>query len=518
MKITTALRYCRLIISCMVCFFIAFFPVSESCALEQEFCAEVSSFEELCSSLEQMKSTGGTIVLTQDITVPAEESFIYNNGRYRNEVIIETAGHTIYVEGYLELWPFLTIRGNGDQNELINVRPKGELWLTSICLDAGENGVAVIQQEGAFLMYGSEESMGLPPFTWVGQIICPKTITAAAYWSYNCEELPVVIVPDGGDFTSDMLPSKVMASVNRDHQMYEEELPVIWDETTFPTERERTIVEGRFGDGYSQYEEHMPRCLVVFESDAEPFFLNAYMKSVTRWYDMVFMYGKSLMPGTVYIQSSDDGQIWSDIAGTDGYMPVETEGNESFSWILSYDQSENAQQRPRYYRMVQISDDGTMLCSEVLELSDDLIFASADIEGGRGGETSPDEGEDQLLGGSNEPVDDNGVSSSGSPDSSLDAEADTGSDSLEKLDERAEESAGYIGDENTENSPDSGKHTVSEEGVYPDTAVPDVQPQESDQADSASPDDIDSQKMIGIWVIVIVLICSLAFSVFRRKR
>ena len=48
--------------------------------------------------------------------------------------------------------------------------------------------------------------------------------------------------------------------------------------------------------------------------------------------------------------------------------------------------------------MLQISDDGTELYSDPLELSDDLIFTLADIDGGRGGETSPNEGEDQSPG------------------------------------------------------------------------------------------------------------------------
>ena len=142
----------------------------------------------------------------------------------------------------------------------------------------------------------------------------------------------------------------------------------------------------------------MPCYLVVRESDTSPFFLNVYLESATQWYDMVYMYGESPLPGAVYIQSSEDGETWTKITDTEGYAPVETEGNDGFSWILSYDKSDSAQQRPRYYRLLQISDDGTELYSDPLELSDDLIFTLADIDGGRGGETSPNEGEDQSPG------------------------------------------------------------------------------------------------------------------------
>ena len=128
--------------------------------------------------------------------------------------------------------------------------------------------------------------MGLPAFSCTGQIISPQTITAAAYWRYNCEKLPVIRIPDGTDFSVDMLPDKVLSIVNRDHQEYEEAVAVVWDETTFPIKHERTLVQGKFADGYAQYEDYIPQCLVVWESDIRPFFLNVYLESVTQRYDI----------------------------------------------------------------------------------------------------------------------------------------------------------------------------------------------------------------------------------------
>ena len=255
------LRYYKFLIMIIMSFFIDFSNPISPCARtqEEEKCIKVSCFNELTSSLNQIQSTGGTIILTQDITVPADESYVYNNGRYRKEVVIETQGHTIYVEGYLDLWPFLTICGDDSKKEIFHVYPGGELRLVSVCIDAGKTGIAVVQEKGAFLMYGSEESMNLPAFSCIGQILSPQTITAAAYWRYNCEKLPVVRVPDGEDFTADILPDKVMSIVNRDHREYEEEISVIWDETTFPTERVRTLVRGEFTDEYSHYKDYIPQ-------------------------------------------------------------------------------------------------------------------------------------------------------------------------------------------------------------------------------------------------------------------
>ena len=111
MEVYRVVRYAKCVIMCLLSFLITFSFFLESYALGQheERCAEVSSYDEFILSLNQIQSTGGTIVLTQDIIVPVDESYVYNNGRYRKEVVIETNGHTIYVEGVLELWPFLTL-------------------------------------------------------------------------------------------------------------------------------------------------------------------------------------------------------------------------------------------------------------------------------------------------------------------------------------------------------------------------------------------------------------------------
>ena len=494
---------------------VLFLPVaSYAQARDVEKQVEVSSFDEFTSSLDQMQSTGGTIVLTQDITVPADGAYTYNNARYRKEVIIETNGHTIHVEGYLDFWPFLTIRGDGSQKELFHVYSGGTLQFVSICLDAGENGIAVIQDEGSFLMYASQEDMGLPAFSCTGQILSSQTTTAAAYWRYNCEKLPIVLIPDGADFTADLLPDQVLSVVNRDQQEQEEEVPVVWDETTFPTEHKRTLVQGKFADGYSAYKDYLPQCLVIWESDTDPFFLNVYLKSATQWYDMVFMYGQSPQPGTVYVQSSMDGETWEEITGTDGYTPMEVEQNNSFLWILSYEQSELAPERPKYYRLLQILDDGTELSSNVLELTNDFIFTAADIEGGRGGETSPSEGENQL------PNDMPGTEGADEPPS-LESTDPTLESEMEPEDSQSAE------------SPNSNDWQVVADDPFPDETLTDPPPEESAEAgedpavaEKTEPAKADYtpadnkanyERTTGIAIVICILLVSVGFSIFKIK-
>lgn len=523
-------RCSKFIITCFLLVFFTFFLhfVSYAQGQEEGIYAEADDFDAFVSVLNQIQSTGGTVVLTDDITVPASEIFTYINGRYRQEVVIETSGHTIYVEGNLELWPFLTIRGNGSQKELIHVYPGGMLRLVSICIDAGENGTAVVQDEGAFLIYGSDENMGLPEFACTGRIVSAETMTAAAYCRYNCEKLPVIRVPDGTDFSADMLPEKVWSNVNRDHMELEEDAPVVWDETMFPTEHQRTLIEGSFTEEYTQYEDYFPQCLVIWESNTRPFFLNVYLEASTQWYDMVFMYGESPQQGTVYVQASDDGKNWSEITDTDGYMPVEAEQNSSFSWILTYSESEPEEVLPKYYRLYQVLEDGTELYSESLCLSENLIFTGADIEGGRGGETTPDEGENQLADPVPDPEMEGEFSNSLSEQESKEQTQQRGwqlkpyisfgdSGHIDESNARTSEPQGS--DHAETQSSDSSRNNDSADIQSEETEKNTSSPERSDETAARQNNNISGfKKAVGAVIVVCVLAGCVMLAILKRKQ
>lgn len=508
MTVFRTFRYSKIIITCFLSSLVVFFlPFISDAQNDEEVCAVVSSFDEFISSLDQMMRTGGTIALNADITVPASETYTYINGRYKKEVLIETGGHTIYVEGSLSFWPYLTIRGNDYQKELFHVYPGGELRLVSVCLDAGESGTAVVQEEGAFFMYGSEEGMGLPEFSCTGSIRFAERMTAAAYWRYNCEKLPILRVPYGQEFTADMLPDKVMSLVNRDHTEYEEEVPVIWDYATFPDKHERTLIQGKFADGYSQYRDYAPVCLVVWESDTYPFFLNVYLESATQKYDMVFMYGQAPQSGIVHIQASDTGEKWEDIAGTEGYTPIEVKQNESFFWLLSYNKMEPGGERPKYYRLRQILDDGTELYSEALELNGQFLFTGADIEGGRGGELSPDEGENQLTEAENADKISEENQSAISSDLGADIGLENSSDSkdLPNMD----------GGSTSEDSSSAVWEKENEGKVQDLDSSEEIVAIESENVPSDNTGGIE--KIIGTGIVICILVGTVTFFIFVRK-
>ena len=161
-NVSVMLRYGKKIIACLLVFlFVCFVPAAPVRARET---VQVSDFAQLTDALERLKSTGGTVLLTQDVTVPSDASYTYINAAYRKQITLDTGGHTLVVEGSLTLWPYLTIRADDADAALVRVRSGGQLRLVSVALDAGEDGVAIVREPGSVLTCGSETSLGLPGF------------------------------------------------------------------------------------------------------------------------------------------------------------------------------------------------------------------------------------------------------------------------------------------------------------------------------------------------------------------
>lgn len=190
------------------------------------------------------------------------------------------------------------------------------------------------------LIYGAEEGMNLPEFSCTGKIIkAERTAAAAALW-YDYDEIPIVRIPEQDEFSPDLLPETLESIVNRDNMDEEEDLEVTWDPASFPESHERTLVTGNFGEGYAVYRNYAPCCLVIWESDTQPFFLNCYAERGSS-VDIVYMRGEATQKGVVHLYGSSDGVTWT-------------------------------------------------------EFTEDNLFIASDIDGGRGGETSPGEGGEML--------------------------------------------------------------------------------------------------------------------------
>lgn len=499
----------------LICGFIFFFT-----SVKAEEPDTVATFRELSQWLDSHMVSGGQVTLGSDITVPADERYVYNTGLTKGEVKILTGGHTIYVEGELELWPYLVIEGDGSRGELLHVREGGSLNLISVTLDAGEGGTAIIQDEGSYLAYGDDENLDIPQFVCTGEILDSDRITAAAYSWLDAGELPVVRVPEGEDFTADMLPDTVQAKTDRENVYCYEDLEVFWDKTDFPDKKKRTIISGTFSQEYAQYREYSPRCLVVWESETTPYFLNVYIQS-SGYGEELFFEAVSPQPGLVHITGSEDGETWTELDGEEAlyYEPREVaEAGEEIWWQIHYaaSQGEGDTSRMKYYRMELELEDGTVLCSEALELGENDIYGSSDIGGGRGGETSPSEGAPLPSSGYGS---DHGDSHDGKDVTDQNGDSEGAAEYI-----ISQPSAQGIRNENYISSSPEQEAPVPDDSTDPADPDPaDMGPEDAGRADAEEEIEQDDsgpayQIIIGIAAVCVILAGTVSLSVMRKKR
>lgn len=347
---------------------------------------QVATFDELKSWLNSHMSTGGTVSLIDDITVPADQYYTYINGRYRKEIQINAGSHTIYIQGYLELWPFLSITGTGGSQGIFHILPGGRLDATSISIAASQaDAIAIVQEPGAILVRSDMGFEDYPPFSCQGQILASQQIVAEPNYTANPDQLPVVIVPAGKTFSPSMLPSTVDSSWYDGTSQHSDPLPVIWDTQTFPHKSERTLVSGCYSQDYLSFRNTTLSCLVVFAQENAPLFLNSYA-STYRGSTTLFITAFSPIDGQAALQGSYDGETWE-------LIEFDTFKNGSASWQIYFGVGSPVYQ---YFSIAQASSDGSTKYSDILELTEDSTFVASEIGGGRGGETPPNEGETQL--------------------------------------------------------------------------------------------------------------------------
>ena len=376
----------EVIVFATILFFLNFDYVHAS---ETENNDTVATYEEWKKWLESHRREGGTVVLTDDITVPEDENYLYDNGKYRKNITVKTAGHTIYVKGQMELWPFLSLEGTGGSEGIFHVCPGGSLTLISVSILAGsDKDTAVVQEEGSFFVYGEETGMGLPEFFCQGRMILADKPVVSAASAENYQDMPVIVIPEEENFSVSCLPAEDDVTINQSGKTDSTAIPVIWQDTDFPKERVRTVITGTYPDDYVVFRDQNPRCLVVYGSSTNPYFLLAFAETYQNSGLILHMDAFVPQEGTVTLQGSDDKRTWSDLESQ------EVSEGEQISWYPAYNLLE--EESYTYYKMSQRLPDGTTVDSDILELTEEYTMEGTGIEGGRGGETRPTEGEDAL--------------------------------------------------------------------------------------------------------------------------
>ena len=291
----------------------------------------VSDWGELRAWLLDNRLVGGTVRLTNDITMDGMFGYLANLGPNTGKlrpVTVDCGEHTIYVQGVLELdcineslTHLLTFTDDGAEEGLLRVLPGGTLNAYYITLDAGsEASVALSQEEGGVLN------------TDPARLALTGTIAYGERPTIFCEVpplfVPALAVPDGEAPDLAALPATVEVQVKFQGVTETQEVAVLWD--TAPAaeafaQRRRVTLQGRFTgevtvDGETFAAEDCaaavtPECVVAFREGGAAL-LNLEFQVGTSTSGMTSMVGYVYYiadPGATAVRalfSEDEGKTW----------------------------------------------------------------------------------------------------------------------------------------------------------------------------------------------------------------
>lgn len=394
------------------------------------------SFAELTAWLDSHKKVGGTLQLENDIVIEADQFYSFSGWVGYPTSYIETGEYSIYVSGMLELYPYISIRGVGGENGVIHVE-QGGLLMSGVPIIATE-GCAIYQEEGAFLDISAEYVEGdihfaEKPVAW------PASDVAEYYG--NFKDTPIVVLPADEEITEASFPKTTPAyiCVNGGYYYVMKDTPVIWDLEQYAEsleKRQRVLVTGEFPEEISA--KATPALLVTFLAEDSATFLQC---AASRSKDgeklfiqlVVELDAPTLNYQYYQLEYSADNENWYPI----GDNPEQDDCILNYNLVFS-----SEEEQPRYFSMSVTDSTWVTRYSDTIELNADGKI-QAYIGGGRNGEISPGDTEEDIGGGRDgetlpgDPEDDvlpPIVGMPGPPSDDSDDEGGTGGDSASRPD------------------------------------------------------------------------------------
>ena len=346
----------------------------------------VSTGSALMEWLESHKNTGGTVKLTDHVTLDGEYCYC-PDGPDMPAVFVNTDRYTVTVTGEIELLSdnHLTFYGRPDGKGIFYVAEKGMLSMQSITVESETR--ALWQEEGAGLAVSDCRTTGSIHYAETPFVVEPD---------------PVCVVVEKGQTVNDVLPEYLPCRINRQGEVSSDDsVPLVWNlEGTERQQEERLRfqIQGSFLHAASA---EPVRCTVVYNDYPLTFeevhaSVNGNSYIFKGWYTKP----EEACPYTLISEYSFDAENWlvSNETMVDGTCA-------DFVIVADRGQSDRAS-HPYIYIRLQRNDNGTRYFSNILCYAvDDLNFVE-DIGGSRGGGTSiinpPDEPQQETGGSSSE--------------------------------------------------------------------------------------------------------------------
>lgn len=365
----------------------------------------VSTGSALIAWLESHKNTGGTVRLTDHVTLDGEYSYC-PGGMNKPSVLVDTDQYTITVAGEIEFLSdnHLTFSGTPDGKGVFCVAPKGMLSMQGIVVESSQ--CALWQEEGAGLMVSSDCRIS-------GSVHYADT-------PYVTDAAPVYVVVEKDQTLNDLLPAEIKCDVNRQGKVSKgEQLSVSWhlEGTEKQQEQRRRF---RLQGSFLQAEWAKPiQCTVIYNDYPLTFReVNASVNGNGYIFRGRYIKSKGASVPTLISEYSFDGINWL------VYDEFTVEGTyEGFIIIVDGGEPDRAA-HPDIYIRLHYRNNGTRYFSNVLCYDSGNLENVEDIGGSRGGGTS-------IINPPDDPQENTGAGTSGENAPENDANTDVGNNSAE---------------------------------------------------------------------------------------
>ncbi len=324
--------------------------------------------EELAAWMETHMDAGGTVTLTDDVSL--DEDYTFSASRPgKPTVVVDAAGFTIQVTGEVVFQSdnHLVLRGKS-AGGVLRAMPGGLLSLSGLAVETEKEGVpALVQEEGAGLTLENCSVTGDVRFARTPFVIYKNSATVLA---------------ETGQTAADVLPGSMKCHVNRQGEVYSEEVPVSWEMAgteSLQAERKRFVVQGCYELAASR---EPPECTVVYVD--HPLTFTTVETSVSRTGYVIW--GWFTMPEELPVQVSEeysfDNENWN-VYEVNTYSGAD----EGFTFYVSKEEWESSSS-PYLYLRLSWDNEGTMYYSNVLRFAAEDISRVVDLGGSRGGGTA----------------------------------------------------------------------------------------------------------------------------------
>ena len=360
----------------------------------------VSGAEEFMAWMETHTETGGSLKLTDDITLSGALVFI-PEGPGCPHIFVDTDGHTITITGEVEFWNdyHLTFRCGTENDVVFRVAEGGILNLNHISIECVP-GEPPSEAAAPYVLW-QEEGAGL----MVNDCHIAGEIHYADTPFVVYENKPSVIVEKGQQA---VFPTEIICDVNFQGQISSRQpVPVSWDlegKEQMQANRLRFQVSGSYSGAASVVP---PICTVIYHDYPLTFTeVEAAASKQIYIFRCEYMKQEQLLPQTIMVEYSLDGENWF------LYEEEKESDVKNGFCICLMDSQWNTAESPYLYLRLQCEYESVRYFSNVLQFTADNLKEAADQGGSRGGGTSvinppkePDQNsKDASLDGADQPV------------------------------------------------------------------------------------------------------------------